>query len=131
MAILIIEDNVPLHEMMKETLHQAGFTTQSAYSGSEAKLLSEQQTFDVILLDLMLPGLSGEDYLRWLRANHATPVLVISAIEDVIQKINLLEAGANDYLVKPFDLAELIARIKVQLRQEDEPIKSIITARSA
>ncbi len=74
----------------------------------------------------MLPGLQGDEFLKWFRKEYSTPVIVISAVEDVQQKISLLEAGANDYLVKPFHLDELLARIKVQLRTETSIPKKIL-----
>lgn len=116
MAILIIEDNPEINAVVSEKLQKEGYSVVSAFSGTEAKLLCQQATFDLVLLDLMLPGLSGQEFIAWFRASFASPVIVISALEDVAQKISLLEAGANDYLVKPFDLNELVARIQVQLR---------------
>lgn len=118
MDILIIEDNPDINAILTEKLHKEGFRAHNAFSGTEAKLLCEQRQYDLLLLDLMLPGLSGEEFITWFRKTNATPVIVISALEDVNQKIRLLEAGANDYLVKPFDLDELLARIHVQLRSE-------------
>lgn len=116
MSILIIEDNPEINAVVSEKLQKEGYRVVSAFSGTEAKLLCQQASFDLVLLDLMLPGLTGEEFIAWFRSSFTTPVIVISALEDVAQKIALLEAGANDYLVKPFDLNELLARIQVQLR---------------
>lgn len=125
MDILIIEDNPEINALICEKLTKDNFTCHSAFSGTEAKLLCKEQEYDLLLLDLMLPGLQGDEFLKWFRENSSTPVIVISAVEDVQQKISLLEAGANDYLVKPFHLDELLARIRVQLRTEVPTSKKV------
>ncbi|MGN7296953.1 response regulator transcription factor [Ferdinandcohnia sp. SAFN-114] len=115
-AILIIEDDMAIHSLIKEALELQDFRTLSAFSGTEGKLLFEQNQVDLVLLDLMLPGMNGEDFLQQLRQNSTVPVIVISAKNDQDSKLHLLTSGADDYIIKPFDLKELLARIHIQLR---------------
>lgn len=116
--ILIIDDDVSIGNLVEEVLTGAGYDTLRAYSGTEALLLLNTQRPDLILLDLMLPGLSGEELLPQL---SQFPVIVLSAKADVADKVSLLLGGAVDYLTKPFDTSELLARIAVQLRQRPTP----------
>ena len=112
-TIAVIDDDVYISDMVTEVLTRAGYGVLRAYSGTEAMLLLERQRPDLILLDLMLPGLTGEELLPKLAG---IPVIVVSAKVDVQDKVSLLMAGAADYLTKPFDPQELLARIAVQLR---------------
>ena len=116
--ILIIDDDVSIGNLVEEVLDSAGYDTLRAYSGTEALLLLNTQRPDRILRDLMLPGLSGEELLPQL---SQFPVIVLSAKADVADKVSLLLGGAVDYLTKPFDTSELLARIAVQLRQRPTP----------
>lgn len=115
-TILIIEDDSSIHSLIKETLELHGFQTLSAYSGTEGKLLFEQLQADLLLLDLMLPGLEGEPLLQEIRRQSAVPIIVISAKNDQQSKLELLTNGADDYMTKPFDVKELLARVRIQLR---------------
>lgn len=115
-AILIIEDDMAIHSLIKEALEIDGFQTLSAYSGTEGKLLFVQNQADLILLDLMLPGMNGEEFLEEIRQHSGVPVVVISAKSDQGSKLELLTNGADDYITKPFDVKELLARIQIQLR---------------
>ncbi len=115
-TIAIIDDDVYIGDMIKELLTGEGYAVTRAYSGTEALYLLAKQKPDLILLDLMLPGLSGEKVLPHIQG---IPVIVISAKVDVDSKVKLLLAGASDYLTKPFDTKELLARITVQLRQAE------------
>ena len=115
-TIAIIDDDIHIGDMLTEVLTQEGYSVLRAYSGTEALYLLEQNKPNLVLLDLMLPGLSGEEVLPHI-AN--IPVIVISAKIDVQDKVNLLLSGAADYLTKPFDTAELLARITVQLRKAE------------
>jgi DNA-binding response OmpR family regulator len=115
-TILIIEDDIAIHSLIKETLTLHGYKTLSAYSGTEGKLLFEQNQVDVVLLDLMLPGMNGEEFLQEIRRNSMIPVMVISAKSDQNSKLELLTNGADDYITKPFDVKELLLRINIQLR---------------
>lgn len=114
--ILIIEDDMAVHSLMKEALEVHGFNIVDAYSGTEGLLLFEQNQIDVILLDLMLPGMSGEELIRKIRKTTNVPVIAVSAKVDQESKLDLLTHGADDYITKPFDLKELVARIEIQLR---------------
>ncbi len=112
-SILIIDDDLSIGNMLEKLLSKEGYGTLRAYSGTEALLILSSQTPDLILLDLMLPGLTGEELLPKIKD---IPVIVISAKADVNDKVDLLLGGASDYLTKPFDTKELLARIAVQLR---------------
>ncbi len=111
--ILVIDDDVYISGMLEEILTKEGYRVSLAYSGTEALLLLSRRTPDLILLDLMLPGLAGEDVLPKIQG---IPVIVMSAKAHTSDKVNLLLGGANDYVTKPFDTKELLARIAVQLR---------------
>jgi DNA-binding response OmpR family regulator len=115
-TILIIEDDMAIHSLIKEALDLHGHQSLSAYSGTEGKLLFEQNHVDLVLLDLMLPGMNGEEFLQEIRHNSSVPVIVISAKNDQPSKLELLTNGADDYITKPFDVKELLARIEIQLR---------------
>ncbi|MBD8069581.1 response regulator transcription factor [Bacillus sp. PS06] len=115
-TVLIIEDDMAIHSLMKEALELQGFNTLSGFSGTEGKLLFELNQVDLILLDLMLPGMNGEEFLQEIRAHSKIPVMVISAKTDQESKLELLTNGADDYITKPFDIKELLARIQIQLR---------------
>ncbi|MBY0098223.1 response regulator transcription factor [Mesobacillus maritimus] len=115
-TILIIEDDNAIHSLIKETLTLQGFQTISAYSGTEGKLLFEHHQVDLVLLDRMLPGMNGEEVLQELRNHSTVPVIVISAKKEQTEKVELLLNGADDYITKPFDVNELLARIHIQLR---------------
>ena len=111
--ILVVEDDESIHNLIKEVLKKEHYSVVSAYSGTEALLVIEKEKIDLILLDLMLPGLNGEEIVKRVKN---IPIIVISAKMDQENKVKVLLDGANDYIVKPFDTEELIARVKVQLR---------------
>lgn len=113
--IAIVDDDVYIGDMLEELLRREGYDVLRAYSGTEALLLLEDRRPDLVLLDLMLPGLSGEAVLPHL---NGIPVIVLSARAAVEDKVDLLQGGAVDYLTKPFDTRELLARIAVQLRRQ-------------
>ena len=115
--ILIVDDDVAINDMLTKYLRKNGYEVSSAYSGTEAVLLVEKRSFDLIILDLMLPGLTGEQVLEYVKKNSKIPVIGLSAKEDASSKINLLRNGADDYVTKPFDIEELSARIEVVLRR--------------
>lgn len=112
-TIMIIDDDIYIGQLLEEALSREGYRTLRAYSGTEALLLLSSQRPDLVLLDLMLPGISGEELLPKLAG---IPVIVLSAKADVGGKVELLRSGADDYVTKPFDIDELLARIAVQLR---------------
>ncbi|HAP20227.1 response regulator transcription factor [Frisingicoccus caecimuris] len=113
-TIAIVDDDCYIGNMLEEVLTRAGYSVIRAYSGTEALMLFEQTQPDLILLDLMLPGCSGEKVLTKIQK---VPVIVISAKVDIQNKVNVLLGGAVDYLTKPFEMEELLARITVQLRR--------------
>lgn len=113
-TIMIVDDDVHIGNMLEEVLTKEGYGVCRAYSGTEALLVLADHRPDLVLLDLMLPGLKGEEVLPELQG---IPVIVVSARTDVQDKIELLLGGAADYVTKPFDTKELLARITVQLRK--------------
>ncbi len=121
-TIAIIDDDVHIGNMLEELLRREGYNVLRAYSGTEALYLLSQNKPELILLDLMLPGLSGEEVLPHIKG---IPVIVLSAKADTESKVNLLLEGASDYLTKPFDTSELLARIIVQLRKS-QPSDSLL-----
>lgn len=116
-TILIIEDDEAVHSLLEEVLEQR-YKLLDAYSGTEGKLLLSTYPVDLILLDLMLPGLSGEALLAEIRQTSNVPIIVLSAKSDQRDKVSLLAAGADDYVTKPFDIEELLLRIGIQLRHQ-------------
>ena len=111
--ILIVEDDTDIHNLIKDILVKEKYEVVSAYSGTEAISLIEKNDIDLILLDLMLPGITGEEIIKKVTD---IPIIVISAKISTEDKVKSLTFGANDYVTKPFDTSELLARIKVQLR---------------
>lgn len=112
-TILIIDDDMHIGDMLEEVLTREGYGVLRAYSGTEALMLLSTKAPDLVLLDLMLPGLSGEEVLPKIKG---IPVIVVSAKIDVDNKVELLLGGAVDYVTKPFNTKELLARIAVALR---------------
>ena len=118
MRILIIEDDTSLTELLRYGLEENGFSVDICHNGLEGLTLALQNIHDIILLDRMLPGLSGEDILKRIRLQTVdTPVIFITAIGESIEKITGLDLGADDYLVKPFEFEELLARIRCVTRR--------------
>lgn len=115
-TILIVDDDVYIGDMLEEILAKEGYRTARAFSGTEALMFLSSARPDLILLDMMLPGLSGEELLPLIKG---IPVIVVSAKAEVSNKVELLLGGACDYITKPFDTAELLARITVQLRRAE------------
>ena len=114
--ILIIDDDQHINDIVSKALRAEGYDVSNAYSGTEALMVLSNTRPDLILLDLMLPGLTGEQLLPQIKD---IPVIVVSAKADVADKVGLLLNGAADYLTKPFDMEELLARITVQLRKNE------------
>ncbi len=115
--ILIVDDDVSIGDMLEEILTKEGYGVSRAYSGTEALLLLSLSRPDLVLLDLMLPGLNGEEVLPKI---GGIPVIVLSAKVDVDNKVDVLLNGAADYMAKPFDIKELLARIVVQFRDHSQ-----------
>ena len=117
-TIAVIDDDIHIGNVLEELLQREGYAVLRAYSGTEAVLLLERHRPDLVLLDLMLPGLSGEEVLAKI---GNVPVIVVSAKVGVENRVNLLLRGAVDYLEKPFDSRELLARVAVHLRESAAP----------
>jgi two-component system, OmpR family, response regulator len=120
-SILVIEDDSDISNMICDLLEQNGYNTKSAYTGTEALMVFDKK-IDLVLLDLMLPGLNGEIVLQEIRKHSNIPVIGLSAKSDKASTINLLKSGADDYIVKPFNNDELLARIEAQLRRYNPPL---------
>ena len=121
--ILIVEDDDTIHKLIKELLQNEHYITKDAYSGTEALTVIENEDIDLILLDLMLPGMSGEEIIK--KVNKTIPIIVLSAKVSSEDKVKALISGANDYITKPFDKKELLARIQVQLRINSSQNKNL------
>lgn len=115
--ILIIEDDNDINKLLSEIVKQAGYHSKSAYSGTEALIYLKEEQWDLICLDLMLPGLSGETLLEKIKSYGTTPIIVISAKDDQGVKIDELRSGADDFIVKPFDVDEVATRIDSVIRR--------------
>jgi DNA-binding response OmpR family regulator len=115
--ILIIEDEPTLVETLEYTLSRQGYSVSTAQDGFSALIMARQTHPDLILLDVMLPGLDGFEICRILRQEMNVPILILTARDDEVDKIVGLEVGADDYLTKPFSMRELLARIKAHLRR--------------
>jgi len=125
--LLLIEDEQRLAENIAAALRETGFAVDHAADGEAGSHLAEQDVFDAIILDLMLPGKSGQRVLRDLRQKKLrTPVLILTAQEGKESVVELLNSGADDYLAKPFDLGELIARVKALIRRSKGVVSPIL-----
>ena len=122
-VILLVEDEMNIHQMIKEFIEKQGDTCISAFAGTEALLQLQLQKPDLILLDLMLPGMCGEELIEKIKQQYGYPVIIISAKSNLHDKVKLLNQGADDYLCKPFALEELYARIQVQLRKHKHTVE--------
>jgi two-component system response regulator TctD len=119
MKLLLIEDNPTLAHWLARMLEQEAFVLDAVQDGEAADHLLRTNRYDVVLLDLNLPRLSGKNVLRRLRQRgDATPVMILTASGSIDEKVELLGAGADDYLVKPFEVRELVARVKVMIRRQ-------------
>lgn len=115
--ILVVEDDPDINKLLCRVLTGAGYDCRPAYSGSEAALWTGQYDYDLILLDLMLPGLTGEELITQLRQRKTMPIIVLSAKTGLEDRVNVLKLGADDFIPKPFDNAEVLARVEAQLRR--------------
>ncbi|MEF2932193.1 MAG: response regulator transcription factor [Clostridia bacterium] len=121
--ILVVEDDNTIHKIIEDILKKEHYIVISAYSGTEAISIIENDNIDLILLDLMLPGINGEDIVK--KVNKTLPIIVISAKTSSVDKAKVLLEGANDYITKPFEKIELLARIQVQLRISSNKNKNL------
>jgi|LSQX01.3.fsa_nt_gb DNA-binding response OmpR family regulator len=120
--ILVVEDDTANNRMMVLALEKRGYSCQPAYSGTEA-LLHLDKSWDAVILDLMLPGLAGETVLEEIKARQDTPVLILTAKDSMDSKLRLLTGGADDYMTKPFNLDEMLARIDILIRRAGSEVR--------
>ena len=115
--VLVVEDDQDINNLLCTILRDGGYESQAAFSGSEGLLWAERENFDLVLLDLMLPGLTGEQFIQKIRPLLTMPIIVLSAKAGLEDKVNVLRMGADDFIPKPFDNAEVLARVEAQLRR--------------
>lgn len=115
--ILIVEDDSDINNLLYKILSKNGYNIRCAYSGSEAKMCFDNYDFQLVLLDLMLPGATGEELIEYIRKINTVPIIVISAKPGQDIKIDVLKLGADDFVSKPFDAYEVLARVEAQLRR--------------
>lgn len=123
--ILIIEDDENINNMIKKLLESNGYKVHQAFSGTEGLLLYNEK-INLVLLDLMLPGKSGEEVIKELKNKNGVPIIVMSAINDINKKLDLFKLEANDYITKPFHNEELLARIKVHIKSNNKQTTNIL-----
>lgn len=124
MRILIVEDEPKTGAYLKKGLEESGFSVDLAKDGGEGLTLAQEERYDVIVLDVMLPVLDGWGVLKRLRDTHTTPVLFLTARDDVQDRVHGLELGADDYLVKPFEVRELEARLRALIRRDRRQVST-------
>ena len=123
MKILIVEDEPKVVSFLRQGLEELGFETRAALDGNEGKELIEQEPFDLYLLDILLPYIDGMELCRMIKKRYSrAPVIMITALGSLQDKLNGFDAGADDYIVKPFEFKELVARIKVLSKRDSEPV---------
>lgn len=117
--ILVVEDDTDINNLIASALAKSGYECKQAFSGTEAMLYISNENFDVIILDLMLPGKSGNSIVTEIKPQIETPIIVVSAKDELDTKVSLLVTGADDYITKPFEIDELVARVAVQIRKHN------------
>jgi DNA-binding response OmpR family regulator len=129
-TIMVVDDEARLVSLVETYLAQSGFRVVTASNGREALSVAERQEPDLIILDLMMPEMDGYEFMRRYRADHTTPIILLTARVDSDEKVGGLEAGADDYLTKPFRPRELMARVKTVLRRtgKNEPAGKVLHA---
>jgi two-component system OmpR family response regulator len=126
--VLVVEDEEKLSSLLRQGLRRHGMAVDLASNGTEAVLRATSTNYDLILLDLMLPGFDGFEVCRRLRANDVwSPTLMLTALDDVDSRVRGLDSGADDYLAKPFSFAELLARIRALMRRGAPPRPTLLT----
>lgn len=114
--ILIVEDDSDINNLLKGIFERQGYEVRQAFSGTEATFYNSDE-FDLLILDLMLPGMTGEEVISQIRVQSSVPIIVISGKTTLEDKLNLLELGADDYIIKPFEQAEVLARVNAAIRR--------------
>ncbi len=129
--ILIVEDDTDINNILATALKKEGYASTQVFSGTEAKLMLELKKgeFSLVLLDLMLPGVSGEEVLEEIRKVGEIPVIVLTAKDSLDNKLSMLTGGADDYITKPFDMKEVIARVQIQLRHAQKQSGTVDTTK--
>ncbi len=129
--ILVVEDDTDINNILATALKKEGYDSIQAFSGTEAKLMLKLKKgeFSLVLLDLMLPGVSGEKVLEEIRKEGELPVIVLTAKDSLDNKLNMLTGGADDYITKPFDIKEVIARVQIQLRHAQKQSGTVDTTK--
>ena len=117
--VLIVEDDENINNLLREALTKHGLNCVQAFSGTEGLIVFKNDKFDLVLLDLMMPGMDGQTLTQRIREVSQIPIIIVSAKSNVDSKVDLLSSGADDFVGKPFDLKELIARVDVQLRHKE------------
>lgn len=123
--ILIIEDEIKIARFIELELKYEGYEIEKAHDGREGLKVAQEGSFDLILLDVMLPSLNGIEVLRRIRQSSEVPVIILTAKDDVMDKVMGLDTGADDYVTKPFAIEELLARIRVALKRKKQEISSL------
>lgn len=127
MKILIAEDQITLNEILKERLTRLGFIVDTVFNGEDALVYIQKNTYNMIILDIMMPKKSGIDVLKTLRlSNYLTPVLMLTAKDQIDDRVKGLNLGADDYLIKPFAFDELVARIHALNRRKDKTLETVL-----
>ena len=117
--VLIVEDDENINNLLREALTKHGLNCTQAFSGTEGLIVFKNDKFDLVLLDLMMPGMDGQTLTQRIREVSSVPIIIVSAKSSVDSKVDLLTSGADDFVGKPFELKELIARVDVQLRHNE------------
>ncbi|MBI0446370.1 MULTISPECIES: response regulator transcription factor [Deinococcus] len=125
-TVLIVEDNAGVRDMIREYLEEHGYRVRVASNGQEGLLEARHHRPDLVLLDVMMPGMDGLEFLRRFRATEQVPVIFLTARDTELDKVLGLELGADDYVTKPFSMAELLARVRANLRRSSEPLPNAV-----
>ena len=120
--ILVVDDEKPIADILKFNLEKEGYSVELAYDGQEAIEKTKDTNPDLILLDIMLPKIDGFAVCKMVRQNYQTPIIMLTAKEEEVDKVLGLELGADDYITKPFGIRELLARVKANLRRAEIPV---------
>lgn len=121
--ILIVEDDADINRLLVRILEKEGYQVVSSFSGTEGELRLQMEHFDLMICDLMLPGLSGEELIQRIRERAQLPIIALTAKGALEDKVNVLELGADDYMTKPFEARELVARVRAGLRRSSLTVR--------